>query len=87
MNREFEILNEKLNVLFEELMWLRRDFQRNKYERESKELEYKIKNDQDDLDRYKDNARFVFEQFDERQRNFRGITKMYPVEEMVEKCD
>ena len=31
MNREFEILNEKLNILFEELMWLRRDFQKEKY--------------------------------------------------------
>lgn len=87
MNREFEILNEKLNVLFEELMWLRRDFQRNKYERECKELEYKIKNDQDDLERYKDNARFEFEHFDERQRSFRGITKMYPVEEVKESDD
>ena len=35
MNKEFEILNTKLNAIFEEIMWLRYDFQREKYEKET----------------------------------------------------
>lgn len=87
MNKEFEILNTKLNAIFEEIMWLRYDFQREKYEKETKELEYKIKDAQDNLEKHKENARFSFENFDEKRRSFERINNMYPVEEMVERCD
>lgn len=85
MNREFEILNTKLNVLFEELMWLRHDFQKEKYEKEIKELEYKVKNAQDELNYRKEDNRFLFERLDESRRRFDMIERQFPrIEEHVE---
>lgn len=81
MNREFEILNEKLNILFEELMWLRKDFQKEKNEKEIKELEYKAKDAQKELEYRKDDSRFIFERVDERMRHFRNIECNFPKNE------
>ena len=82
MNREFNILNTKLNVLFEELMWLKKDFQRATFEREKKELEYKVKNAQDELNCFKDNQRFIFERLDEARDRFHRIEYEFPKEEL-----
>lgn len=83
MNREFEILNEKLNMLFEEIMWLRRDFQKEKYEKEIKELEYKAKNAQDEINYKKDDSRFIFERIDDRMKHFRNVEFNFPKNEMT----
>ena len=87
MSKEFEILNTKLNVLFEELMCLRRDFQKEKYEKEIKELEYKVKNAQDELNYKKEDNRFLFERIDDSRRRFEQIERDFsrikePVETM-----
>ena len=81
MNREYEILNRKLDVLFEELMWLRHDFQKEKYEKEIKELEYRVKTAQDELNYRKEDNRFHFEQIDEKRRYFRKIEQEFPKNE------
>lgn len=83
MNREFEILNRKLEIMFEELMWLRRDFQREKYEKEIKELEYKVKKAQDELNCFEDNQRFIFERLDEARDRFHRIEYEFPKEELA----
>lgn len=83
MNREFEILNEKLNIIFEELMWLRRDFQKEKHEKEVKELEYKAKDAQKELEYRKDDTRFLFERIDERTNHFRNIERNFPRNDMT----
>lgn len=83
MNREFNILNTKLNVLFEELMWLKKDFQRETFEREKKELEYKVKKAQDELNCFKDNQRFIFERLDEARDRFHRIEYEFPKEELA----
>lgn len=75
MNKEFEILSAKLNILFDELMWLRRDFQRDKLEKEIKELEYKVKNAQDELNYKKEDNRFIFERIDERISQFKNVER------------
>lgn len=82
MNREFEILNEKLNMLFEEIMWLRRDLQKEKYEKEIKELEYKAKNAQDEINYKKDDSRFLFERIDDRMKHFRNVECNFPKNEI-----
>ena len=87
MNREFEILNEKLNIIFEELMWLRRDFKREKYEKEVKELEYKAKNAQDEINYKKDDSRFLFERIDESMNHFRTAELRFPKNEMNCACE
>ena len=82
MNREFEILNEKLNTIFEEIMWLRQDFQREKFEKERKELECKVKNAQDELKYKTEDRRFVAERLDDSRNQFRNINNMFPKEDV-----
>lgn len=82
MNREFEILNRKLDMLFDELLWLRRDFQRDKFEKEIKELEYKVKKEQDELNFRKENNRFIFDELDNTRNRFYSIEREFPKNEM-----
>lgn len=84
MNREYEILNRKLDVLFEELMWLKHDFQKEKYEKEIKELEYRVKKAQDELNYRREDNRFHFEQLDDKRRIFNQIEQCFLKEEPVE---
>ena len=85
MSRDYEILNEKIDYIFEELMWLRSDFEKKEYERVEKELKYKVENAQEELDRHKENLRWQFENLDERRRYFRTIKDRFPVREEIER--
>lgn len=84
MNKEFKILNKKLDVLFDELLWLRRDLQRDKTEKEIKELEYKVKDSQKDLEFKKEDSRFFHERIDERRRFFMNIEREFGMYEKYE---
>lgn len=82
MNREFEILNEKLNNIYNEILYLRQDFEKSKYEQEKKTLEYKLENAQEELERHKENIRFIFENIEEKGKYFRSIQERFPKEEV-----
>ena len=69
--------------VIEEIMWLRRDFQKEKYEKEIKELEYKAKNAQDEINYKKDDSRFIFERIDDRMNHFRTAELRFPKNEMT----
>ena len=77
MNREFEILNRKLEVLFEELMWLRRYFQRERYDRERKALKYEVENSQDKLKRFEEEQRYIYEREEDVLRKFHNIDNLF----------
>lgn len=84
MEREIEILNEKIDYIFEELMWLKSDFIKKEYERVEKELKYKVENAQEELDRHKQDIRWTFENLDERRNYYRTIKDRFPVREFRE---
>ena len=83
MNREFEILNEKLNIIFNELGELRRDFYREKNEKEVKKLEYEAKRAQEEVENRKECVRYECERLDEIAKCFRGIEYRFPRNDMT----
>ena len=83
MEREIEILNEKIDYMFEEIMRLKDGLLRQEYERQEKTLEYKVEEAQHNLDRHKENLRWQFEDLDERRKYFRTIHNRFPVVEEV----
>jgi hypothetical protein len=89
MNRDYEILNEKLDYMFEELMWLRSDFEKKEFERVEKELKYKLEDAQHDLERHKQDARWIMENLDERRKYYKTIKDRFPapLEKPMEKVD
>jgi len=78
MEREFEILNEKLDYMFEEIMMLKDYFIREEYERKEKELKYKVGDAQSHLDMHKDHFRWQHEDLDERRKAFRSVRDRFP---------
>lgn len=78
MEREIEILNEKLDYMFEEIMRLREDFQRKEYETGEKELKYKVEDAQSHLDMHNDHFRWQHEELDERRKAFRSVRDRFP---------
>ena len=51
MNKEFEILiNRKLDMIFDEIIWLRKDIEQTKNEQEMRVLENELKYNQSRLD-------------------------------------
>lgn len=85
MEREFEILNEKLDYMFEEIMNLKEGLTRTTFEREEKELKYKVENAQEKLDMHKQHLRWQQEGLVERRKAFRNVRDRFPkVETFVE---
>ena len=85
MEREFEILNEKLDYMYEEILRLEEEFIRLGFEREEKELKCKVENAQSHLDMHKDHFRWQHEDLDERRKTFRSARDRFPkVETFVE---
>lgn len=78
MNREFEILNRKLDLIYEELMLFERAYRNNKADEKTKELEYKVKNAQVELECAKSENKFINERMDERTELYRKIETMFP---------
>lgn len=89
MNRDLEILSEKIDYIFEELMRLKDGLLRQEYERQEKTLEYKLEEAQHSLDRHKENLRWQFENLDERRKYYRSIHNIFPapLERPEEKVD
>ena len=78
MNREFEILNRKLDLIYEELMLFERAYRHNITDEKTKELEYKVENAQDELEYAKSENKFINERMDERTKFYREIETMFP---------
>ena len=87
MNREFEILNEKLNIIFEELINLRGAFLHDANKREIKELEYKVKDAKHELEYQKDNHRFENKYLDDRRNWFMDTNNRFHKDMQVEECE
>lgn len=78
MNREFEILNRKLDLIYEELMLFERAYRHNIADEKTKELEYKAENAQGELEYAKGENRFINERMDERTKFYREIETIFP---------
>ena len=78
MEREFEILNEKLDYIFEELMCLKQGLTRDMYEREQKELKCKVETAEWDLNNHREVLRWRMEDIDERRKAFRSVRDRFP---------
>lgn len=82
MEREIEILNEKLDYIFEELMSLKQGLTRDMYEREQKELKNKVETAEWDLNNHRDDLRWRMENLDERRKYYSSIKDRFPVREV-----
>ncbi len=80
MNREFEILNRKLDLIFEELMLFERAYRHKVAEEKIKELEYKLETAQDELEYAKEEKSFINDRMDDRTKFFREVETMFPEE-------
>ena len=84
MNKEFDILNRKLDMIFDEIIWLRKDVEYEKHMRERKELEGELKYCQSRLDDRKESLRFICENYDSTRNCFKNISRDYLVKEPTE---
>jgi len=87
MNREFEILNEKLNIIFDELINLKRDFLHDTKKKKIKELEYKVEDTKCELERQKDNHRFEEKYLSDRRNWFMDTNNRFHKDMQVEECE
>ena len=78
MEREIEILNEKLDYIFEEIMNLKQGLTRDMYERAQKELKSKVETAEWDLNNHKEDLRWRMEDLDERRKAFRSVRDRFP---------
>lgn len=78
MEREIEILNNKLDYIFEELMSLKQGLTRDMYEREQKELKCKVETAEWDLNNHRDDLRWRMENIDERRKYYSSIRDRFP---------
>jgi predicted nucleic acid-binding Zn-ribbon protein len=82
MERELEILNEKLDYIYTEIMSLKEGLTRTTFEREEKELKYKVENAQEKLDMHKDHLKWQLEDIDERRKSYRSVRDRFPKNEI-----
>lgn len=78
MEREIQILNEKLDYMFQEIMNLKEGLIRTTFEKEEKELKYGVENAQEKLDMHKQHLRWQLEDLDERRKAFRSVRDRFP---------
>ena len=78
MEREIEILNEKLDYIFEEIMSLKQGLTRDMYEREQKELKNKLETAEWDLNNHREDLRWRMENLDERRKYYSSIRDRFP---------
>lgn len=75
MEKEFEILNRKLDMLFDEIIWLRTDIEQTKSEQEIKVLENEVKYSQSRLEDRKMSSMFRYENHEASRNQFRKIER------------
>ena len=77
MNKEYRILNEKLNIIFEEMMQLKEAYRKEKTLKEIKELECKLDDIKNEIERRKEDDRFESDMVHSRMQYFRGTEQVY----------
>ena len=82
MEREFEILNAKLDYMFEEIMMLKQGLTRENYEREEKELKCKVETAEWYLNNHRDDLRWRMENIDERRKYYSSLRDRFPKNEL-----
>lgn len=80
MERELEILNNKIDYIFEELMNLKQGLTREAYEREEKELKCKLETAEWDLKNHREDIRWRMEDIDGRRKYYLSIKDRFPKE-------
>ena len=65
-------------------MWVRNDLAKIEFDRTKKELEYKLEDAKEKLERHKEDIRWVMENLDERRKYYRNIRNNFPREEQIE---
>lgn len=83
MNREFEILNRKLTIIYEEIMEMKEAFKQEKHLKEIKELECKAENVKETIKRSKEEQRWQMENMSERKKWFENVDNIFPKEEVA----
>lgn len=73
MSKEFEILNQKLNLMYQEILELRIDFREVECEAKIKRLEYEFKEGESRINNTKDNIKYFHENIDRQKERFRKI--------------
>lgn len=88
MNREFEILNRKLDLIYEEIMEMKEIFKIERNSKKIKELEYELESTKENIDRTREEQKWQLENISERKKWFRDIDDLFPKEEVaVEKLE
>lgn len=83
MNREFEILNRKLTIIYEEIMEMKELFKVERNSKKIKELEYELENTKEKIDHTKEDQKWQLENISERKKWFRDIDDLFPKEEVA----
>ena len=74
-SKEFEILNEKINMIFEEVKDLRRDLDYYKQELKERELDCKLRDAQHEVDWTKENRERISNYYRDVNSNFYNIER------------
>ena len=82
MNREFEILNRKLTIIYEERMEMKEAFKQEKLLKEIKELEYEVEKTKEKIERTKDEQKWQLENISGRKKWFENIDNIFHKEEV-----
>lgn len=72
-NKEFEILNRKMNLIYEELVCLHRSLGVMNFEKQEKELKIQIENDQSIFDVTRKNREHFEDILIDRKREFKSL--------------
>ena len=83
MNREFEILNRKLTIIYEEIMEMKELFKVERNFKQIKELEYELENTKEKIERTKDEQKWQLENISERKKWFENVDNIFPKEEVA----
>lgn len=83
MNREFEILNRKLTIIYEEIMEMKELFKVERNFKQIKELEYELENTKEKIERTKEERKWQLENISERKKWFENVDNIFPKEEVA----
>ena len=74
-SKEFEILNEKMNMIFEDLIHLREDFDHYKQEMKERSLECKFEDAQHELNWARENRDRIIDYYKDVKNNYYNIER------------
>lgn len=84
---KFEVLDRKLNMIFDSIISLRERFERLNYDREMALLKDKAERAERELSYKEDNRRYLSDEFDYICKEFKGISEEYRRVNRVEETE